>query len=111
MTMANKIISVDLVPKQFFDEILQSLPTQQTKENDRLTLAISLSRILTYDETKLLKNVVVEDYRMIFCLAVPFTSGSTLLNLYRAITMLIPTNDTDGYASQYKTETDYLAIA
>ena len=111
MTMVNKFIHMALVPKQILDKILQSLATQQTKEDDRLTLAIPPSQILTYYETKLLTNVVVEDYGMLFRLAVPFASGSTALNLYRAITIPMPTNDTDGYASQYKTEADYIAIA
>ena len=98
----NKFIPMALVPKQILDKILQSLATQQTKEDDRLTLAIPPSQILTYYETKLLTNVVVEDYGMIFRLAVPFASGSTALNLYRSITIPMPTNDTDGYASQYE---------
>ena len=100
-----------LVPKQILDKILQSLATQQTKEDDRLTLAIPSSQILTYYETNLLTSVVVEDYGMIFCLAVPFASESTALNLLRAITIPMPTNDTDGYASQCETEADYIAIA
>ena len=87
------------------------LPTQQTKEDHRLTLAVSPFQILSNYETKLLTNVLVEDYGMIFCLAVPFASGSTALNLYRAITIVMPTNDTDRYDSQYKTAADYLAIA
>ena len=111
MTMVNKLIPMALVPKQILDKIPQSLATQQTKEGDRLTLAIPPSQIVTYYETKLLTNVVVEDYGMIFRLAVPFASGSTSLNLYRAITIAMPTNDTDGYASQYETEADYIAIA
>ena len=48
---------------------------------------------------------------MIFRLAVPFALGSISFNLYRAITISMPTNDTDGYASQYETEADYTAIA
>ena len=75
MTMVNKFIPMALVPKQILDKILQSLATQQTKEDDRLTLAIPPSQILTYYETKLLTNVVVEDYGMIFRLTYPFASG------------------------------------
>ena len=48
---------------------------------------------------------------MIFRLAKPFASGSRALNLYRAITVPMPTNDTNGYASQYETEAEYFAIA
>ena len=48
---------------------------------------------------------------MVFRLAIPFASGSTALNLYGAITIPMPTNDTNGYASQYETEAEYVAIA
>ena len=95
-----------LVPKQILDKILKSLATEQTKEDDRLTLTMPPSQSLTYYETKLLTNFVVEDYGMIFHLAVPFESGSTALNICRAITIPMPTNDRDGYASQYETEAD-----
>ena len=47
---------------------------------------------------------------MIFPLPIPFASGSTALNLYRAMRIPEPTNDFDGYASQYKTETDFLQL-
>ena len=110
MTMVNKFIPMALVPKRILDKILQSLATQQKKEDDRLTLAIPPFQILTYYDTKLLTNVV-EDYGTIFRFAVPFASGSTALNLYRAITIPMPTKDADGHASQYETEADYIAIA
>ena len=45
MTMINKFIPMTLVPKQILDKILQSLATQQTGEDDRLTLAIPPSQI------------------------------------------------------------------
>ena len=81
------------------------------KSTERLTLAIPPAQILTYYETKLLTSVSVEEYGMLFRLAIPFASGSTALNLYRAITIPMPTNDSDGYASQYETEADYIAVA
>ena len=56
-------------------------------------------------------SVSVEEYGLLFRLAIPFASASTALNLYREITIPMPTNDSDGYASQYETEADYIAVA
>ena len=104
MTMIDKIVTVTLVLKDVLKKILESIATHQTKAKDRLTSAIKPSQILSYYETKLLTNVVVDDFGMVFRIAIPFASGSTALNLYRAITIPMPTNDTNGYASQYETE-------
>ena len=48
---------------------------------------------------------------MIFTLAVPFASGSTALNLYRATPLPIPNRGEDVYASQFELESNYIAIA
>ena len=111
MTMVEKLIPMTLLPKNVLEKVLEKIASQQVKSTDRLTLAIPPAQILTYYETKLLTSVSVEEYGMLFRLAIPFASGSTALNLYRAITIPMPTNDSDGYASQYETEADYLAVA
>ena len=76
MTMIFKIVPMTLVPNGVLSEILESIATHQTKINDWLTLAFPPSQILTYYETRLLTNVVVNDYGVIFRLAIPFASGS-----------------------------------
>ena len=70
-----------------------------------------MNQILTYYETKILTNVAVVNSGMIFDLAVPFASGSTALNLYRATPVPMPNGGEDGYASQYELESNYIAIA
>ena len=59
MTMIDKIVLMTLGPKGVLKKILESVATHQTKANDRLTLAIRPSQILTYFETKPLTNVVM----------------------------------------------------
>ena len=48
---------------------------------------------------------------MFFTLAIPFVTGATALNLYRAIPVPMPNEGTDGYASQYAMDSDFIAIA
>ena len=40
-----------------------------------------------------------------------FLTGATALNLYEAIVVPMPNKRTDGYASQYAIELDFIAIA
>ena len=48
---------------------------------------------------------------MNFTLAVPFSSESTALNLYRASPVTMPNGGQDGCASQYQFESNYIVIA
>ena len=111
MTMVEKLIPMTLLPKNVLEKILDKNASQQVKSTNRRSLAIPPAQILTYYETKLLTNVSVEEYGMLFRLAMPFASGSTALNFYCASTIPIPTKNSDGYASQYETEADYIAVA
>ena len=110
-TMVEKLIPMTLLPKNVLEKILVKIASQQVKSTDRLTRAIPLAQIPKYYESKLLTSVSVEEYGLLFRLAIPFASGSTALNLYRAITIPMPTIDSDDYASQYETEADYIAVA
>ena len=96
MTMVEKLIPMTLLSKNVLEKILDKIASQQVKSTYRLTLAIPPAQILTYYETKLFTSVSVEEYGMLFRLAIPFASASTALNLYRAITIPMPTNDSDG---------------
>ena len=88
MSMVNKVIPMSLLPRSMLFEILQKVASTQVIQTDRLTFAIPTNQILTYYETKILTNVAVVNSGMIFTQAVPFASGSTALNLYRATEQL-----------------------
>ena len=111
MSMVNKVIPMSLLPRSMLFEILQKVALTQVHQTDRLTLAIPTNQILTYYETKIITNVAVVNSGMIFTLAVPFASGSTALNLFRANPVPMPNGGEDGYASQYELESNYIAIA
>ena len=111
MAMVNKVIPMSLLPRSALLGILQKVAFHQVQEADRLTLAIPTQNILTYYETKILTNVIVDPAGLLFKLAIPFASGSTALNLYRATAIPMPNGGSDGYAPQYDLESDYIAIA
>ena len=90
---------------------LEAVVIWQTKANERLSLAIPTNQLLTYYETKILRNVDVVEDGMFFTLAIPLVTGATALNLCRAIPIPMPNGGTNGYASQYAIESDFFAIA
>ena len=110
MTMVNKLIPISLLPRTALEEILEVV-IWQTKANERLSLATSTNQLLTHCETKILRKVDVVEDGMFFTLAIPFVTGATALNLYRAIPVPMPIKGTDGYASPYAIESDFIAIA
>ena len=69
------------------------------KTNERLSLAVLTNRLLTCYETKILRNVDVLEEGMFITLAIPFVTGATALSLYSAISVPVPNEGTDGYAS------------
>ena len=74
-----------------------------------LTLAIPTNQIVHITRER--SNVAVVSSGMIFTWAVPFASGSTDLNLYRATPIPMPKGGEDGYAFQYQLESVFIAIA
>ena len=48
---------------------------------------------------------------MYFTLAIPFVTAATVLNLYKAVLIPMPNDGTDGHASQYIIESDFLSFA
>ena len=111
MAMVNKVIPMSLLPRSVLLEILQKVALHQVQEADCLTFAIPTQNILTYYETKIPTNVIVDPAGLLFKLAIPFAPGSTALNLYRATAIPIPNGGSDGYASQYDLESEYIPIA
>ena len=90
MTMINKLIPMALLPRTALEEILEAVVIYQTKANKRLSLAIPTNQLLTYYETKILRNVDVVEDGMFFTLAIPFVTGATALNLFGAIPVPMP---------------------
>ena len=111
MIMVNKLIPMALLPRSDFEEILRDVNHWQSETNERLSLAIPITQILTYYETKILINVDIVDNGMYFTLAIPFFTAATVLNLYKAVPIPMPNDGTDRRASQYAIESDFIAVS
>ena len=81
---------------------------KQLSSEDRLTLAIPLTKILSYYETTLLSNVHANDVGLVFTLSIPMASDSTVLNLFHAKAIPMPTNC--SHAIVWDIESEYIAV-
>ena len=111
MIMVNKLIPMALLPRSDLEEILRDINHWQSDTNERLSLALPITQILTCYETKILRNVDIFDDGMYFTLVIPFVTAATVLNLYKAIPIPMPNDGTDGRASQYANESDFIAVS
>ena len=111
MIMVNKLIPMALLPRSDLEEILLDVNHWQSDTNERLSLAIPITQISTYYETKILRKVDIVDDGMYFTLAIPFVTAATVLNLYKAVPIPMPNDGTDGHASQYIIESDFIAVS
>ena len=55
MLMVNKLIPMALLPRSDLEEVLRDVNHWQSDTNERLSLAIPITQILTYYETKIFK--------------------------------------------------------
>ena len=53
----------------------------------------------------------IVDDGMYFTLAIPFVTAAAVLNLYQAVPMPMPNEGTDGHASQYIIESDFISVS
>ena len=70
-------------------------------------MAIQITQILTYYKTKTLRNVNIVDDGMYFTLAIPFVTAATV----KAVPIPMPNDGTEGHASQYIIECDFIAVS
>ena len=98
---------MSILPKESLVEILEYIGTQQLRAADRLTLAIPLTKVLSYYETPLLRSVYANDVGIVFTLSVPMSSSSTVLNVFQPTVIPMPTED--NQAAVWDIESDYIA--
>ena len=111
MIMVNKWILMALLPRSDLEEILRDVNHSQSDTNERLSLAIPITQILAYYETKIMGSVDIVDDAMYFTLAISFVTAPTVFILYKAVPIAMPNNGTDGHASQYFIESDFRAVS
>ena len=87
---ANGFLPLSVVPKSTLHNTLCEVVLQESEAGSRPALAIPMGNLMKYYETKLLRQVVSSECGLVFTLAVPFCSQSTVLQVYHAIKISLP---------------------
>ena len=108
--LANGLLPMSLVSRDTLLAILKRIHASQANNNQHLTLALPLDSILRYYETPLVQRVETTDNGLLITLGIPLTTRETIMNIYEAIPLPMPSNDTET-ATQWKPETNYIAVS
>ena len=106
--MTNGYIPIALLPRETLVQILEAIGRQQLRSADMLSLAIPLTRVLSYYEMPLLKSVTSDELGLTFTVSIPMASKSTVLNIYQP--QLIPMPTENNRASVWDIEAPYIAV-
>ena len=105
----NGFLPLSSVPESALHNNLREVVLQDSEAGSRLTLATPIGNLMTYYETKLLRQKVPSGFGLNFTLAVPISSQATVLPLYHAIKIPMPDKD-NAKAAVWAIETDYSAV-
>ena len=109
-TLLDKRLPISLVPRKSLIKILDSVHDSQKNAPDRLTLAIPMTDILSYYDAKLVQEISTVEDGLLLTLAIPLASSQTVFEVYRAIVIPMPQQDSVD-ALRYVIEGEYLAIS
>ena len=102
-------IPLSLVPKKHLVAVLTSVAQEQEHRGSRMQLAIPISEILGYYETKILTAVRTNELGLLLVIAVPMTRQPVAMIVYRGHHIPMPLNDSDT-ALKWNLETEYIAV-
>ena len=112
MTMTNEFLPISLVPREHLEKILVSVQRSSGNDDQMLSLAISINKILTYYESKLLREGTTNDLGLVFKMATPLASRETVLQVYEAIILPMPQSESDDNLPMlWRTESEYIGIS
>ena len=115
-TLASFAVAVDhfiplsLVPTQHLATVLQAVAQQPHVRNAKLQLAMPITEILSYYETKILTAVHTNELGLMLVVAVPMTRQPVAMTVYRGHHIPMPLNDSMN-AITWNIETEYIAVA
>ena len=82
---------------------------QATPAHHQSSFLIPIESLMSYTDTKLVSRVVSTDFGLLFTLLVPFSSESTVRDVFHAIIVLMPPDDSLT-ATVWEIETEYIAV-
>ena len=83
-------LPMSLVPTESLLAILRSFAMKQTTAEDRLSLAIPMSDLLSYFDSKLLADAITVKEGLLMTLNIPLASKQTVFTVYEAKLIPIP---------------------
>ena len=110
MTMTNEFLPISLVPREHLEKVLVSVQRSLGNDDQMLSLAIPIIKNLTYYESKLLREVTINDLGLVFKMAIPLASRETVLEVYEAILLPMPQSESDDNLA-IMTESKYIGIS
>ena len=105
-----KHLPMCLVPKDDLKKILRAVADEQVKSADRLSLAILISKSLSYFEAELLSDTITIKEGLLMTLSIPLVSRQTAFTVYKVHAILIPRPEPES-ALKWKIEAEYLALS
>ena len=107
--IADGMLPLSLIPRKIFIRILQRVLLETQYTRDRLTLSIPIEHVMSYYETRLVTSLFSVDFGLMLTLSIPFSSGSTALDVFHAIPVPMPTKESTR-ATIWVLETPYIAV-
>ena len=107
----NHYLPMSLVPRQSLLTILENVAAKQSRSKDRRSLAFPMDEIISYYESRLLRDVITVDQGLVMRIAIPLASKQTAFTVFRSIAVPMPQLEPD-LAIKWKLEVlPYLAIS
>ena len=104
-------LPMSLVPTESLLVILRSVAMKQTTAEDRLSLAIPMSDLLSYFDSKLLADAITVNEGLLMTLNIPLASKQTVFTVYEAKLIPMPYPDDPQSALTWNIEAPYLALS
>ena len=112
MIMTNEFLPILLVQREHLKKVLVSVQRSLGNDDQMLSLAIPINKILTYYESKLLREFTTNDPGLVFKMAIPLASRETVLEVYEAILPPMSQSESDdNLAMLWRTESKYIGIS
>ena len=104
-------LPMSLIPMESLLVILERVAIEQSKATDRLSLAIPMTDLLSYYDSRLLADAVTVPEGILMTLSIPLASRQTVFTLFEAKLIPMPYPDDPQLALKWDIEAPYLAIS
>ena len=104
-------LPMSLIPMDSLLVILERVAIEQSKATDRLSLAIPMTDLLSYYDSRLLADAVTVPEGILMTLSIPLASRQTVFTLFEAKLIPMPYPDDPQLALKWDIEAPFLAIS